>query len=79
MKFVDKLRSTSNSGIYLITGEEKNKAAWYFVKIERFKQPIFEKEITEGKSGINLKQYGEIIVSGWGEKPPQDIINKYSD
>jgi len=39
------------------------------MKVEAFKKDL-------KAAGIYLSQYGKILVSGWGENPPEDIDTK---
>lgn len=46
--------------------------AYYFVLVERPKEPFFLKAI-EGKGIIDLQDYGKVIASCYGEEPTKEI------
>lgn len=36
------------------------------------KQPLFKQAIKSGS--LDVADYGEVLYSGWGEKPPQSVV-----
>ena len=70
---VDKLKSSSSNLIYLVRGKDQGKAAWHYVKVrDKAILPIFLKKADGGP--IDVSEYGEILHSGWGENPPEDVV-----
>lgn len=71
--------STKSNGLFLVSGgkDKFEREAWYYVKVEPFKESMFQREISKGK--INLREYGEVIESGFGTKPPERIKNKMKE
>ena len=57
--------------VRLIRGDEGGEAAWFYLLLDRLKAPLFERAIKSGR--VRLKDFGEILCTGWGENPPQDI------
>jgi len=63
-----------SSLIYLVHGDDKNKAAWYYIKVKRNLRKEFLKNMH--KNTINLDDFGNVIESGFGEDPPSNITEK---
>ena len=60
--------------VYKVRGKDKDKPAWHFVFVDEDKVQQFKDKIDTGN--IDVADYGEVLYSGWGEDPPQDIIDK---
>jgi len=78
-KFTEALAVSLNDLVYLIRAESKPsmQMAWYYVQLDsRLKLPIFLKLV---KTGLNLKEFGIILYSGWGTEPPDDIKQKIKE
>jgi hypothetical protein len=69
---LEKILKYKKDTLKLVYGEEKGKKAWYIVSIEKIKLPLFRKMMKSG--GYNLPSVGKIIISGWGEKAPEEIL-----
>lgn len=76
--FTSAVQSSRADNIYLVRGHDITKrAAWYYVMVDKMKKRIFE---TDAKNGqINLTDYGNILYSGYGENPPDDMKTKMKD
>ena len=46
--------------------------AYYFLEVNPLKAPQLEKALSDGKI-FELKEYGDIILSGYGDKVPEDV------
>ena len=57
--------------IFLTRGRSGDRQTWHYVKVETIKQSIFLHAL--GQQSIDLKDYGEVLFSGWGEHPPEDV------
>jgi hypothetical protein len=77
MSFADKFRRSSGELVYVVRGKDEGKAAWHYVLVDRVKLPVFLKKADGGP--IDVSQYGKILYSGWGENPPEDIVQKIKD
>lgn len=67
--------SKSSSLVYLVRGKDRGKPAWHYVLIEnQVKKQLFLKQVSTGTCKVT--DFGEILYSGWGEDPPQDIVDK---
>jgi hypothetical protein len=70
---LEKILKYKKDTLKLVYGEEKGKKAWYIISIEKIKYPFFKKMMESGN--YNLPSVGKVIMSGWGEKAPEKIIN----
>lgn len=77
--FQDQLGKSRADCLYLCKGLDKGRAAWYYVMVDKPKIPIFLKQYETPGGTINLLDYGEVVYSGWGEEPPEDIKKKVEE
>lgn len=76
--FVSSLFASRPDCIFLVKGKDTtNRAAWYYVLVEKTKKDMFEN--IEGSQSLNLTDYGNILFSGYGEEPPADIKKRMED
>lgn len=79
MSHLDALKASRSDLVYLVRGKERasGKDAWYYVQVQnKAKLPVFLEKV---KSGITLTDYAEILYSGWGADPPDDIRAKIKE
>ena len=59
--------------IFLVTGEDRGRACWHYVKGEDNKdtRKAFLDAVATGHA--NVADYGEIVKSGWGKDPPDNV------
>ena len=63
--------------IYLVRGNDKGRPAWHCVLLSSGDEDHVQSFLDELKTGtIDVADWGYIIVSGWGEDPPDNIRNK---
>ena len=59
--------------IYLSRGLHQGRPIWHYLVVDKMKLPIL---LTEAKKGtVDLATFGHIIFSGFGEAPPQEVID----
>jgi hypothetical protein len=75
ISFLDKVKSSSSSTLYLITGIDNSIECWYYLDVNPLKLSIFKKDTIEGQQ-TDLLSFGKILVSGWGDKPPAHIVGR---
>ena len=67
-----------NQRIFLVRGNDKGRQAWHYLLIVDDDDIIDQfKDHTQGpnagKHTINCNNYGQVVKSGWGEVPPNDV------
>ena len=64
------------SKFFLVTGgrDEKALEVWHYVRIPLAKLAGFKEAISAGK--ISFKEFGEILISGYGTPPSEDELHK---
>lgn len=76
--FVSSLFASRADCIFLVKGKDTtNRQAWYYVMVEKSKKHLFEE--VEGSQPLNLTDYGQILHSGYGDEPPDDIKAKMEE
>ena len=75
----DTWRNIFNSErIYLVRGMDKGRPAWHYVLLVDDEETIKKfKEQTQGANAgqhtIDVTNYGQVLKSGWGRDPPNDV------
>ena len=78
MSFAKRINSSLGNLVYIVRGKDKEMEAWHYVLVkDKALLPIFLKKAAGGP--IDVSQYGKILYSGWGENPPDDIVNKVQE
>ena len=69
---------SASNRIFKVRGEDQGRPAWHYVlvvddqdTIDRFKELTMGENA--GKGTINMNDYGQVLKSGWGEEPPNDV------
>ena len=64
--------------IFLIHGNDKGRQAWHYLLlvdddniIDQFKEQT--QGTNAGKHTVDCNNYGQVLKSGWGESPPNDV------
>jgi hypothetical protein len=65
--------------LYLVRGTSGERKAWYFVLVDEHKVKQFQKHLKENTGTVQLTAFGSIITSGWGEDPPEDVVQTMSE
>ncbi len=75
--FADATRRSRADLVYLVRGKDRGKPAWHYVLIDKDKKEMF---LAKSRTGaMDVADYGEILYSGWGEDPPQEIKDKITE
>jgi tetratricopeptide (TPR) repeat protein len=77
---VDLLRKTAaeeGALIYLVRGKDEGREAWHLVKIARSKLAAFKQELQT--RSLDVSEYGDIIRSGWGKDPPEEVMKELTE
>lgn len=73
MSFTAKVYGERGDLLWLVTGVHKARKAWWFVMVSPAKINSFKAALG---SDMVLTEYGEIITSGYGEKPEASDIEE---
>lgn len=68
---------SSSELVYLVRGKDNGIDAWHYVFVAKNKLPLFLKKVDSGS--IDVAEYGNVLYSGWGQDPSQDIIDKVKE
>ena len=67
-----------NDRIYLVRGNDREQPAWHYVLLVDDEETIRKfVEVTQGanagKNTVSMNDYGQVLKSGWGHDPPNDV------
>lgn len=66
-------RSIRSENVYLVKGKDSTgRQAWYYVQVHALKKRQFES--FTGTLQLNLNDFGNILLSGYGDEPPPDAV-----
>lgn len=71
MSSVKKIINSKSGAIYLITAKEQGKDSWFYVRVNKLKEPLLQVALETGE--LSISEYGEVLYSGWGKEPDADI------
>ncbi|CEI85513.1 Uncharacterized protein ehr_00909 [Ehrlichia minasensis] len=75
--FAESTKKSRLDCLFLVRGKDNGRAAWHYVLVDKGKREMF---LAKSRSGsIDVALYGQILYSGWGENPPEDIVKKIED
>jgi hypothetical protein len=74
MSFTDRVQGSLGDLVYLVRGKDAGRSAWHYVLIDRMKLPLFKQKLKTGS--LDVSEYGKILYSGWGENPPEEIVEE---
>lgn len=66
------------SVLQLATGLSDGKPFWAYVAMFPTRYKEYYTKVTEGQP-VDLTEYGEVLVKGWGEEPPEEIRRQMVD
>ena len=58
--------------VRIVRGLDNGKSVWHYVILDEEKEQLFN-DVSKIADRINVVEYGDILYSGWGNDPPQDI------
>jgi type IV secretory pathway TraG/TraD family ATPase VirD4 len=67
-------RRVQANQIYLVQGKTQGREAWYYILVNRKPAIVFETEVR--KARLDLEDYGEVLLSGWGKEPPEEAVRR---
>ena len=68
----------NNQRIFLVRGVDKGRPAWHYAQLVDDEETVRKfTELTQGENAgmhtINIEDYGQVIRSGFGHDPPNDV------
>ena len=69
-------KQSASKRIFKVRGKDRGRPAWHYVLLVDDQDTIDKfKELIRGKKAmiIDVADYGQILKSGWGEEPPNDV------
>ena len=73
----DAVGGVLKSRVFKVRGKDRGRQAWHLVLLSSKSEEYKEQFVEKLKSGtINVANWGYVIESGWGEDPPQSIMDK---
>ena len=63
--------ATRKENVFLVKSNIGTRKAWYYLDVILLRLPLFQRRI--GNESLRLTEYGQILFSGWGENPPENI------
>lgn len=69
--FTDK---TNGRIVYFV--KDSSQPAWFYMLVPKEKLPVLEYRLSLTEGETELTDYGEIVASGWGEEPPEDVVER---
>lgn len=64
--------------VFCIRGKDNGRPAWHYVLVDTRQKRFKLKDQTKG-SNIDVKDYGRIVKSGWGEDPPKEVMKEIEE
>ena len=61
--------------IYLVRGKDRGQPCWHYVLVDKHLLGLFLKK-TNGGSSLDVKDFGTVLRSGWGQDPSAGTIDQ---
>ena len=76
----DAVNGGLRSKVFIVRGKDRDQPAWHFVLLSNKSEAYKEQFLKEVNSDhIDVAEWGYRIESGWGEGPPQDLREKFTN
>lgn len=72
-----KIRQERGEDIRFIRAYEKDGACWFYLKLDPDRRAEYELKIKTGN--LNIRDYGKILESDWGDYPPREVVRFMKD
>lgn len=67
-----------SENVYLVVGTDTTgRKAWYYLHVHATKKRQFDLQSSHGS--INLNDFGSILLSAYGDRPPEDVVKRARD
>lgn len=74
MSFLEKIKSSRSELLYLVRGKDKGRECWHYILVDKQKLPMFKVKVKT--DFIDLDEYGQVLHSGWGKNPPDELAEQ---
>ncbi len=62
--------------MHTVRGKDRGRPCWCYVVLKDDEETIREFHKTVASGHVNPADYGEVLKSGWGKDPPQEVIDE---
>ncbi|NBO18044.1 MAG: hypothetical protein EBV03_02245 [Proteobacteria bacterium] len=66
------IQPASRQVIRVVVGHNQGRPAWWCLSMSKTTWERYRKDILQPQ--VDLSQFGEILDSGWGEWPPEEVV-----
>ena len=74
LNFTQTMMMQDGGEVRYITAREKNRPCWFFVRLEASRYAEYKRSLSHPMT--NLSDFGQILLSGWGECAPE-FVQRY--
>lgn len=65
------------NNLFIVRGKDSGLAAWHILLVDKLKLILFERAVATGT--LDVADFGQVLKSGWGENPPEDVVEKIKE
>ncbi|MBY0406563.1 MAG: hypothetical protein K2Q01_02635 [Rickettsiales bacterium] len=66
------VKPAGNQVVRVVAGINQGRPAWWVIRMSKTSWERYRKDIKSPR--IDFTQYGEILESGWGAFPPEEVV-----
>lgn len=70
--FTQKIAQQRGGEIRFLTAVEDGELCWFYLRVALDRLPEYERSLKSGD--FNVRDFGTILESDWGDYPPEDVI-----
>lgn len=75
--FLQKIVQERGGAIRFIRAEENGTPCWFYLRLTPEKLAEYEAGLKAGD--MNIRDFGKILESDWGDYPPEDVVRFMRD
>lgn len=75
--YMQKVLQERGGEIRFIRAEENGGQCWFYLRLTPEKLKDYETALQQGD--MNIRDYGKILESDWGDYPPEDVVRFMKD
>ena len=65
--------------VFLVRGKDNDRPVWHYVLLADYDDAVRSSREKMRRESINVEECGQIIESGWGQDPPEDVVIKLQE